>query len=218
MSSAPEKKPNAPAPQAPTPAPKPAAQPAAQSAAKQSAVPAAPPKPTIPPEYQELQKKVAEVLKGLNPTFEPSRGYLDVVVAKEHLVEAARRLKEMGFDHVISVGAIDYIAKKQFKVMYHLTSYLNEDLSKYVVALSTYIERDSPHVPSLTGIWLSAEFHEREEYEMFGIIFDGHPDLRPLLLTPAVAALRPLRKDFVVKEESDDIETDYEAYLATKWW
>ncbi len=167
---------------------------------------------------EELQKVILEKLKDLNPTVEPAKNYLDVVVPVQNLVEAAKRLKDIGFDHVISVGAIDYIAKKQFKVMYHLTSYLNESLSKYMVSLSTYISRDNPHLPSLTSIWLSAEFQEREEFEMFGIIFDGHPDLRPLLLTPVVAALKPLRKDFIVKEESDDIEVDYEAFKATKWW
>lgn len=167
---------------------------------------------------EELQKSILEALKDYKPQVEPAKGYIDIVVPVEHLVDAARKLKDMGFDHVISVGAVDYIAKKQFKVMYHLTSYLNEDLSRFMVSLSTYISRDNPHCPSLTPVWLSAEFHEREEYEMFGITFDGHPDLRLLLLTPVVAALKPLRKDFIVKEESDDIETDYEGFKATKWW
>ena len=198
----------------------PAAQPsqAQPKPAAPAAKPAAPQPPPLPPAMLELQKKILEALKDLNPATEPARNYIDVVVSPDHLVEAAKRLREMGFDHVISVGVVDYIARKQFKVMYHLTSYLNEELAKFVVSLSTYVPRDNPHVPSLTGVWLSAEFQEREEYEMFGIIFDGHPDLRPLLLTPVVAALKPLRKDFVVKEESDDIEVDYEAFVATKWW
>lgn len=59
---------------------------------------------------------------------------------------------------------------------------------------------------------------EREVYEFFGIVFDDHPDLRLLLLTPVIAALKPLRKDYVVKEESDDIEADYIAYNTNKWW
>ena len=205
---------SAPQPQ-PQKTPTPSAQPRPTPPAGQ---PPKPPSPPPPPQPPEQWKAIAEKLKDLNPQYEPSKGYLDFVVAPDKLVEAARRLKEMGFDHVISVGVVDYPARKQFKVMYHLTSYLNEELSKLVVSLSTYISRDDPRVPSLTPIWLSAEFQEREEYEMFGVVFEGHPDLRPLLLTPVVAALRPLRKDFVVKEESDDIETDYEAFVATKWW
>ena len=189
--------------------------PAAPAAA---AKPPAPQPPPLPPAMLELQKKILEALKDLNPATEPARGYIDIVVNPDRLVEAAKRLKAMGFDHVISVTVVDYIAKKQFKVMYHLTSYLNEELAKFMVSLSTYIPRDNPRVPSLTSVWLSAEFQEREEYEMFGVIFDGHPDLRPLLLTPVVAALKPLRKDFVVEEESDNIEVDYEAFVATKWW
>ncbi|MGC9209840.1 MAG: NADH-quinone oxidoreductase subunit C [Acidilobus sp.] len=202
---------------APAPKPSPGAAPAGKPQPP-AAPPPKPPAPPPPPQPPEQWKAIAEKLKDLNPVYEPSKGYLDFVVKPEHLVEAARRLKEMGFDHVISVGVVDYPAKKQFKVMYHVTSYLNEELSKLVVSLSTYINRDDPRVPSLTGVWLSAEFQEREEYEMFGVIFEGHPDLRPLLLTPVVAALKPLRKDFVVKEESDDIEVDYEAFVATKWW
>jgi NADH-quinone oxidoreductase subunit C len=172
----------------------------------------------VPATAEELQKSLLEALKDYKPQVEPVKGYIDIVVPVEHLVEAAVKLKELGFDHVISVGAVDYIAKKQFKVMYHVTSYLNEDLSKFMVSLSTYISRDNPHCPSLTRVWLSAELQERETYEMFGITFDGHPDLRLLLLTPVVAALKPLRKDFVVKEESDNVETDYEAFESSKWW
>ncbi len=165
-----------------------------------------------------LQDMIKEALGNNIIKIEDNKGYIDVVVPLEKLKESAIKVKQLGFDHVKSVTAVDYIQKKQFMVTYHISSYLNEELSRHVLGLSTFIDRDNPHIPSLATIWTSAEFQEREVYEFFGIIFDGHPDLRLLLLTPVVAALKPLRKDFVVKEDSINIEVDYAAYNATKWW
>jgi NADH dehydrogenase subunit C (EC 1.6.5.3) len=80
------------------------------------------------------------------------------------------------------------------------------------------VDRDDPVVPSLVGVWLSAEFQEREVYEYFGVRFDGHPDLRPLLLTPDLAAQKILRKDFKVVEEDDYLKLTFEEYTSTKRW
>ncbi|MFP3293570.1 MAG: NADH-quinone oxidoreductase subunit C, partial [Nitrososphaeria archaeon] len=143
-------------------------------------------------------------------SVEQLKGYLELQVDPGRLVDAARRLKEAGFDHVKSVTAVDYPAKKQIKVIYHVSSMLDEELARYVVGLATSVDRDDPVVPSLVGVWLSAEFHEREVYEYFGVRFDGHPDLRPLLLTPDLAAQKILRKDFKVVEEDDYLKSIFE--------
>jgi NADH:ubiquinone oxidoreductase 27 kD subunit len=151
-------------------------------------------------------------------SVEQLKGYLELQVDPGRLVDAARRLKEAGFDHVKSVTAVDYPAKKQIKVIYHVSSMLDEELARYVVGLATYVDRDDPVVPSLVGVWLSAEFQEREVYEYFGVRFDGHPDLRPLLLTPDLAAQKILRKDFKVVEEDDYLKLTFEEYTSTKRW
>ncbi|MFP3208850.1 MAG: NADH-quinone oxidoreductase subunit C [Nitrososphaeria archaeon] len=151
-------------------------------------------------------------------SVEQLKGYLELQVDPGRLVDAARRLKEAGFDHVKSVTAVDYPAKKQIKVIYHVSSMLDEELARYVVGLATSVDRDDPVVPSLVGVWLSAEFHEREVYEYFGVRFDGHPDLRPLLLTPDLAAQKILRKDFKVVEEDDYLKLTFEEYTSTKRW
>lgn len=151
-------------------------------------------------------------------SVEQLKGYLELQVDPGRLVDAARRLKEAGFDHVKSVTAVDYPAKKQIKVIYHVSSMLDEELARYVVGLATSVDRDDPVVPSLVGVWLSAEFHEREVYEYFGVRFDGHPDLRPLLLTPDLAAQKILRKDFKVAEEDDYLKSTFEEYTSTKRW
>ena len=69
--------------------------------------------------------------------------------------------------------------------------------AKTGVVLRTHVPRDAPHLPSLTAIWPGADWHERETFEMFGIEFDGHPNLVPLLLPDGFEG-HPLRKEFVL--------------------
>jgi len=122
---------------------------------------------------------------------------LRVLVDKERLVDVASYLKEeLGFDHVTSVSGVDYLKENVFEVVYHITSYSNEALKSIVFALVTRLPRDNPTLTSLTGVWRSAEYHERETFEMFGIIFKGHPKLERLLLPEDWDDLPPLRKEF----------------------
>ncbi|MCE4603606.1 MAG: NADH-quinone oxidoreductase subunit C [Aeropyrum sp.] len=141
--------------------------------------------------------------KGIVFSVEEGKGFYDIIVEREYLVAGATALKEAGFDHVVSLTVTDYPKEKKFRLVYHLTSYLDYEIAGAIIGLGVEVPRsDRPSVPSLTQVWRSAEFQEREVYEFFGIEFEGHPDLRPLLLTPPVAELRPLRKDFVVREEN----------------
>jgi len=149
----------------------------------------------------ELVETLKNKLEDLNPEISEGKGFVSVSVDSSKLREAAKRLLEIGFDHVKTVTAVDYMKDKQFEVIYHASSYLNTDLAKYIVELKTRIPRDNPEVDSLSDIWVSAEFLERETFEFFGINFRGHPDLRPILLLQEVADKHPLRKDFIVKEE-----------------
>lgn len=140
---------------------------------------------------------------GVDYTLEEGKGFVELVVPVEGLVKAAEAMRQAGFDHVVSLTVVDYLKEKRFRVSYHVTSYLDEEIEGAIVGLAVDLPRgERPVLPSLTGVWLSAEFQEREAYEFFGLEFEGHPDLKPLLLTPPVAEKRPLRKDFVVREEN----------------
>jgi NADH-quinone oxidoreductase subunit C len=150
---------------------------------------------------EELANMVKEILSDYVVNIEVGKDLVHVEVKEENLLEAAKRLKEEGFDHVKDVTAVDYPKEGIIKIIYHVSSYSKKDLSRYVVGLSYTISRDRTSVPSLYSVWTSADFQEREVYEGFGIRFEGHPDMRPLLLAPNVAELKPLRKDYVVKEE-----------------
>ncbi len=123
------------------------------------------------------------------------RDELTLVVPKETIVEVCRFLKEdpdLKFDLLADLCGIDMnTPEKRFGVIYNLFSLSN----KYRVRLKTFTEEDDPKVPTVTGIWGTANWHERETYDMFGIVFEGHPDLRRVYM-PEDFEHHPLRKDF----------------------
>lgn len=123
------------------------------------------------------------------------RGELTVVVPKERIVEVCRFLKEnpeFQFDLLADLCGIDmYTPVKRFGVVYNLYSLK----SKHRIRLKTFTEEDDPNVPTVTGVWGTANWHERETFDMFGIVFEGHPDLRRIYM-PEEFEHYPLRKDF----------------------
>lgn len=122
--------------------------------------------------------------------------YAKVMVDAAKVIEAAAYLKELGFDHVISVGGTDYPEDKQIEVFYHAASVSREELKRVVIILATRVPRDHPVIPTSTTVWPSAEYHEREAYEGLGIIFEGHPNLQRILLPEDWDDIPPLRKEF----------------------
>jgi NADH-quinone oxidoreductase subunit C len=129
------------------------------------------------------------------PTSE-FRGDVRVVVGKEILLEAMRLLKaERGFDLLVDVTCVDYLnyrdAKSRFGLVYLLASTTtNERLTARV-----FLDEPEPTAASVTPVWAGANWLEREVYDMFGIRFEGHPDLRRILMPEEFAAF-PLRKDY----------------------
>jgi NADH-quinone oxidoreductase subunit C len=123
------------------------------------------------------------------------RGELTVVVPKERIVDVCRFLKEdpqLQFDFLADVCGIDmYTPTKRFGVIYNLYSLKN----KIRIRVKTFTEEDDPKVQTMTGVFGTANWHERETYDMFGIIFEGHPDLRRIYM-PDEFEHFPLRKDF----------------------
>ncbi len=144
----------------------------------------------------ELKQALGESIKEVKIDKKMTK----ITVEKDALVRAASVLKGLGFDHVKGVTGIDLIALKppedSFEVMYHAGSYSVQELANIIVTIATRIPRNNPEVPSLTSIWPSCEYHERETYEMFGIIFSGHPNLKRLLLPEWWSDAPPLRKDY----------------------
>lgn len=142
-----------------------------------------------------------------------SDGAYVIKTTPDHLVEVAHSLKNEGYTTVVSLSAVDYPKEGKLTLIVHVTGYaLGGDKPK-MVEIQVDLPRDEPRVPTLTGVWTSADFQEREAFEMFGIIFEGHPDLRHILLDPEeYKELRPLRKDFVVKEENIMLKENWGDY------
>ncbi len=97
--------------------------------------------------------------------------------------------EEKGFEHISCISGVDWVDR--LENIYHILSYENE----CIIQVSVEIPADDPSVPTVSEIWKGALFHEREAYDMLGIDFQGHPDLRRILL-PNDFKFHPLRKDY----------------------
>lgn len=110
----------------------------------------------------------------------------------------------MGFDHVKSVTGTDYPDENRLEVVYHVSSFENLDLAAFVLQIKTSVNRFDPNLPSVTGIWPSAEYLEREASDLLGIRFEGLSAKGRLLLPETFAGGPPLRKDFKIRTEGID--------------
>ncbi len=116
---------------------------------------------------------------------------ISLVVKKEELYQILLQLKDKGFNHFSDVSAVDYIAEDEFELIYHLRSH-RENIRAIV---KVRIPREEPMVKSVVDLWTGAQIHEREDHELFGINFEGNPNLSPLFLEDW-EEIPPFRKDF----------------------
>ena len=116
-----------------------------------------------------------------------------VFVRSEAILDVARFLKQnLDFDYLVSITAVDFL--DHFDVVYHLRSIKNN----YGVVLRTKCaDRQSPSVPSVVSLWQGADLQEREVYDLMGISFEGHPNMKRIVLWEGYKG-HPLRKDFIL--------------------
>ncbi len=147
----------------------------------------------------------AGILKGKFPDsileLNYFRGEETILVKREEIAEVCLFLRdhpELQFNYLTEVCGVDFPEREaRFEVVYHLYS-----LKTYKrLRLKVQTDEEKP-VPSVTSVWPTANWHEREVYDMFGVRFSGHPDLRRILM-PEDFEKHPLRKDFPLFEESD---------------
>ncbi|MDW7774270.1 MAG: NADH-quinone oxidoreductase subunit C [Desulfobulbaceae bacterium] len=144
------------------------------------------------PAKKEKPEEVPPRSNGLLETDYKARGAnLDVLCTPAQVVEIAKILDAAGFFLEI-VSGVDWINEDQMEVIYDYS--IVADIPCRVV-VRTRVPRSEPVVPTISGIFPGANWHERETHEFFGIKFEGHPNLVPLLL-PEDADFHPLRKDF----------------------
>jgi len=115
---------------------------------------------------------------------------------KDHVLEISRFMcDELGFDHVKGVAGVDFPTQKRIEVLYFVGSYSKPEVQDLIVILKAELPRDNPTIPSVVSVWQSAHYHERETFEMFGVKFEGHPDLRKLLTQDNWEGPPPMLKD-----------------------
>jgi NADH-quinone oxidoreductase subunit C len=115
-------------------------------------------------------------------------------VKPERLLEVARTLRDhpaLELDFLESITAVDWPKANQIEVVYHFFSYP----LRHGLVLKVTLGREAPVIGSLASLWDSADWLEREQYDLMGVVFAGHPDLRRLLL-PEDWEGHPLRKDY----------------------
>jgi NADH-quinone oxidoreductase subunit C len=138
-------------------------------------------------------KEVADKLEKQFPGSIVETSQDSIVVNGESLLDIATFLKntpEFDFNYLVAVTAVDYY--EYFEVVYRLTSL---ERNHGLVLKTRLYDRANPVVPSVFSLWRGADFQEREVYDLMGIIFDGHPNLKRLLLWEGFKG-HPLRKEY----------------------
>lgn len=138
----------------------------------------------------ELKTKLTQI----EPTaiIDDSGEWLNVQCTKELWKEYARLLRTtegLEMDYLFCVTCIDW--KTHLTMVYHFSSTIH----RHTIVVKVNLDRSTPSIETVSDIWRTAEFHEREVYDLFGVVFTNHPDLRRLFLTDEWVGW-PLRKDY----------------------
>ena len=145
---------------------------------------------TIAVNTEETGKRIAEAIPG--SVISSDKGSLSV--DSKALAQVSVFLKDtpgLEFDYLTVLTAVDYL--DYFEVVYRLVSMKN---NQSLILKTRIYGRENPAVPSVTGIWRAAYYQEREIFDLLGIKFEGHPDLRRLLLWEGFNG-HPLRRDYL---------------------
>jgi NADH-quinone oxidoreductase subunit C len=140
---------------------------------------------------EELKIKITE----LYPTtvFEEPGEWLNATIVLNDFLPAMETLRnspELNFDYLFCLTCVDW--KTHLTMVYHLESVQY----RHQLVMKVQLDRNKPEIETVSHIWRTAEFNEREAYEMFGVNFLNHPDLRLLILPDGWEGKFPMRKDF----------------------
>ncbi len=140
---------------------------------------------------EELKTKITTILP--SATYDEAGEWLNLMVDPSEWLNLAVQLKndtELGFDYLFCLTCVDW--KTHLTMVYHLSS----TSQKHTIVVKSKLEYSAASIESVASIWKTAEFHEREVYELFGVEFLHHPDLRLLILPDGWEGRNPLRKNY----------------------
>jgi NADH-quinone oxidoreductase subunit C len=149
-------------------------------------------------ESREIKDALESKLPGVSLVWSEFRSQKRVTVPASSLAAALGSLRDAGMDQLVDITAVDLLeypgATDRFEVVYLL---LNTNSGERLT-VKTHLNEPDLKLPSACPIWFGADWLEREVYDMFGIVFEGHPNFKRLLLPDAFESF-PLRKDYPVK-------------------
>ena len=157
--------------------------------------------------HESLSTKFGDRIGALESGTEPAIR----IAQPAAIVEICQHLKtapELRFDCLSNQSGVDYPARNEIEVVYHLFSYS----LRHTAVLKVSLPRDNPSIPTVSPVWKTAIWQEREIFDLLGVDFPAHPDLRRILL-PEDWVGHPLRKDFVEPTEYHGISTKRESML-----
>ena len=146
---------------------------------------------------EELKAKITELLPAA--TFEEGGEWLNINIEPKDWLSFAQQLRQdesLFFNYLFCLTCIDWsqtpAGKTHLTMVYHLSS----TKYRHNIVVRSKLDRNNPEIETVSHIWKTADFHEREVYEMFGVNFLNHPDLRLLILPDGWEGKNPMRKDF----------------------
>lgn len=149
---------------------------------------------------EEIREEFGEYVEKV----EEFRGERTIYILRGKIHDVMVFLKEKGYNRLVDITAVDYPEREErFEIVYHLNS-MSENRR---IRVKTRVDEREPFVPSITDIFPGANWLEREVYDMFGIIFENHPNLKRILLWDDFPG-HPLRKDFPLREDVPLPEAD----------
>src|SRR5258705_4757202 len=141
------------------------------------------------------ENAAVNALADLATDAKSDRNELTITVARESIVAAGQAVQQAGYTFLEDVTAVDwYPSEPRFQITYHILSMSMKERVRLVVRLAS----DDAALDSITPVWPSANFYEREVFDLFGVHFGGHPNLRRIMM-PEDWKGHPLRKDYPVE-------------------
>jgi NADH-quinone oxidoreductase subunit C/D len=142
---------------------------------------------SIPTEYTAIFSEFKEKIQ-----LDVRKKYFGIVVSTEDLFSVLQFVKtQMQYDYLSSITAVDDFPEDRFEIIYHLY----KSIGGAEIEIKVFTLREEPHVPSCVSLYPGAEFQEREIFDLYGVVFDYHPDLRRILMWEGFDG-HPLRKDW----------------------
>jgi NADH-quinone oxidoreductase subunit C len=156
---------------------------------------------------KKLEPIVAKLVEKFGAAASEYRGDVSLVIPPDKIVAACNQVHELGFELLSALTAVDYWpqAEPRFHVIYQFTSVAGN----LVLTLRVPVAGINPSLPTVSHIYRNANWRERELWDMFGIKFEGHPDLRRILM-PADWEGHPLRKDYPLGYEEPQFTFNFE--------